>query len=100
MTLQERQRKFIAWRDDLEQRLALHIFLHENRHPKAVVSAPVFIAIEKPMFTPKLKVEVVESPSLVGAWEVYINGRMTNYYSGPDAHLKATKRAGEIANEV
>lgn len=95
MNLQERQKKFNTWRNDLEQRYALHIFLFENRHGH---SASPAVDTSKAL-PPKLKVEVVESPSIAGAWEVYINGRRVNYYSGPDAHLKATKRAGEIVNE-
>ena len=101
MTLQERHNRFIKWRNDLEMRLARHIF---NNNPKDEVKLELPVDSEqlkklRPDYTPKIKVEVLESLTMQDAWEVCLNGRMVNYFSGPGAHAKATKRAGEIANE-
>lgn len=74
--------EFQKWQDDLEERLALHLF--NNPEP--------------PPHSNKV-VEVVESESLPGCWEIYVDGKKTHSFTGFGAQRRASKRAGELANE-
>lgn len=82
MTSIEQQAKFIRWRDQLEERLAWHLF---NANIK-----------DETPSNPKRVVEVSEVDH--GAWEVYMNGKKIFHFTGIDAHSRALKASTELAN--
>jgi hypothetical protein len=83
MTPQERRAKFFAWRDDLEQRLAWHLF---SLNVKDADPAPAA----------KRVIEVAEG--VANSWDVYLNGKKLFHFTGPDAHSRALKASTELAS--
>lgn len=78
MTYFERQERFKVWCDDLEQRLAWHLFCYRE-----------------PDLTLTRLVEVVENDS---RWDVYLNGVKMFQFIGNDAYSRATRVATDLAN--
>lgn len=76
---------FQRWKDDLEQRLALHLF---NNPEKEKALLPPFKRI----------VNVEEMPSGNG-WTVKLDGKGIAFFYGPTAHTDASAYAGKLANE-
>lgn len=75
------------WVQDLEERMNYHLYQHAER---------------KKLLTEGGKgiVEVRESDSVKGTWEVWEGGRKRFIYDGSLGHYRATKKASEILKEL
>ena len=102
MNQQERHSRFIKWSDDLERRWANRLCGSNPKDEPRVELAINETTAQRLRHNdkPKLKVEVAESLTNAGAWEVIVNGRTVSYYSGPYAHERASKKASDVANDI
>jgi hypothetical protein len=78
---------FKEWKEDLEKRLALHLFLYPEKEEKLLPSGKI------------ITVEQMIDGSDYG-WVVRLNGSPVSFHHGAGAHRRAIKRANELANEV
>lgn len=78
MTYSAKQERFDRWVENLEQRLAWHLFCY--RAPEPILTRLI---------------EVVEES---GEWDVYLNGKKMFHFTGSDAYQRATRAAGDLAN--
>ena len=124
-TQEEKDKEFREWKRDVDKRCAEHVEKHPEHKPlKPAGLTPEIVRTlkdqltgqnvrpaSKPLFEyktfgadsakeekPNLRVEVRESVFNIGNWIVLVDGDIKESFSGPLAHLKATKYAGEILN--
>jgi hypothetical protein len=79
----EAVRRFEKWKEELEEKLARHLFTHPEKQSIAIVAKP--------------RIVVQESTRTKGSWAVSSDG-ITTEFDGPLAHLNATKHANKLAN--
>lgn len=77
--------KWEIWMQDLDERLAYHLYELKER---------------KKLTDGMATVEVRESEQNKGTWEVWEGGRKRFVYDCPLAHYRATKKAAEILEEL
>ena len=93
---------FAAWVKDLDAREASYMREHPEKTimpPAPPVYAQRWSQRQLPTKTVIATVEVRESESIRGMWWVWVNGHKYTSFLGDDAHLKASKLAGDLLKE-
>jgi hypothetical protein len=93
----ERFKSYEAWKANLEERLALHLFFQdgERRADNFNIEETTGVVVH----IDKKRVEVKENPLRRGVWMVFVNGVDVGSFIGPLAQMKATRLAGKLLNE-
>lgn len=99
------EKRFEQWKQDLEERLAKHLFEHPEQSPSSpepVKTTPTALYAEKWIGEKARhgdKVYVVESASAPGAWRVFKNGQSIVTFFGGDAYGRASVFAAQLLQD-